>query len=178
MNQAEGKSAPGTEELASRDTRRIAFFGGSFDPPHLGHLAIARAARDAFHLSAVLFAPVGAQPLKPEGSAAGFEDRLAMTRLAIERRAWLCGFACRCAPNPRRSANANPNYTLETLDRLRRDFEPGTGALLPDGRGFVLRPAALASRRGDSLRGIAHRGLATRPAARWIEGGPASRPYA
>src|SRR5215469_14916173 len=62
---------------------RIAFFGGSFDPPHLGHLAIARAARDALQLDRVLFAPVGAQPLKPKGSTASFEDRLAMTELAI-----------------------------------------------------------------------------------------------
>ncbi len=53
---------------------RVAFFGGSFDPPHLGHLAVARAARAAFRLDTVLFAPVGAQPLKPEGSAASFED--------------------------------------------------------------------------------------------------------
>ena len=62
---------------------RVAFFGGSFDPPHLGHLAVARAARDAFRLDRVLFAPVGAQPLKPEGSTAGFADGVAMTRLAI-----------------------------------------------------------------------------------------------
>ena len=45
----------------------MAFFGGSFDPPHLGHLAVARAARAAFRLDTVLFAPVGAQPLKPKG---------------------------------------------------------------------------------------------------------------
>ena len=39
------------------DSRRIAFFGGSFDPPHLGHIAVARAAREALQLDAVLFAP-------------------------------------------------------------------------------------------------------------------------
>ena len=63
--------------------KRVAFFGGSFDPPHLGHLAVARAARAALELDTVLFAPVGAQPLKPQGSSAGFEHRLEMTRLAI-----------------------------------------------------------------------------------------------
>lgn len=63
--------------------KRIAFFGGSFDPPHLGHLAVARAARAALGLDRMLFAPVGAQPLKPAGLRASFEDRLAMTELAI-----------------------------------------------------------------------------------------------
>src|SRR5580698_1179182 len=63
--------------------RRVAFFGGSFDPPHLGHLAIARAARKALELDTVLFAPVGTQPLKAQGATASYQDRLEMTRLAI-----------------------------------------------------------------------------------------------
>jgi nicotinate-nucleotide adenylyltransferase len=103
--------------------RRIAYFGGSFDPPHLGHLAVARAARDALGLDAVLFAPVGAQPLKPFGSTAGFEDRLAMTRLAIGGEP---EFAISLADGPRDSGA--PNYTLETLLSLRRGL-PAGGAL-------------------------------------------------
>jgi nicotinate-nucleotide adenylyltransferase len=109
--------------------RRVAFFGGSFDPPHLGHLAIARAARDAFHLDTVLFAPVGAQPLKPEGSSASFADRLAMTRLAIENEP---GFeisladAPKSSParSPQRPPDYSPNYTIDTLERLRAEFGP------------------------------------------------------
>jgi nicotinate-nucleotide adenylyltransferase len=102
---------------------RVAFFGGSFDPPHLGHLAIARAARDAFHLDRVLFAPVGAQPLKPEGSSASFEDRLAMTRLAIEGQP---GFEVSLADAPKTSGGRGltPNYTIETLEGLRAEFGP------------------------------------------------------
>jgi len=61
----------------------FAYFGGSFDPPHCGHIAVALAARAALALDTVLFAPVGAQPLKPSGPSASFEHRLAMTRLAI-----------------------------------------------------------------------------------------------
>jgi nicotinate-nucleotide adenylyltransferase len=108
---------------AAQTGRRIAFFGGSFDPPHLGHLAVARAARDAFHLDTVLFAPVGAQPLKPEGSAANFDDRLAMTRLAI---AGEPGFAVSLVDGPKSSGKGEtlPNYTIDTLNSLRAEFEP------------------------------------------------------
>jgi nicotinate-nucleotide adenylyltransferase len=121
-------TGPNTGQKPAEQTgRRIAFFGGSFDPPHLGHLAVARAARDAFHLDSVLFAPVGAQPLKPEGSAASFEDRLAMTRLAIEGES---RFAISLADAPKPpgagpgNPNGTPNYTIDTLASLRAVFKP------------------------------------------------------
>jgi nicotinate-nucleotide adenylyltransferase len=97
--------------------RRVAFFGGSFDPPHLGHLAVARAARTALMLDMVLFAPVGVQPLKPEGPTASFEDRLEMTRLAIAGEA---GFRVSLADAPK--PGGAPNFTLETLELLRGEW--------------------------------------------------------
>ncbi len=106
-----------------RDRARVAFFGGSFDPPHLGHLAVARAARAALQLDKVLFAPVGSQPLKRGGSIAGFPDRVAMTRLAI---AGDLGFAISLADAPR--PNGAPNYTAETLESLRTEL--GSAAVL------------------------------------------------
>ena len=96
---------------------RIAFFGGSFDPPHLGHLAVARAAQTAFALDSVVFAPVGAQPLKPAGSTASFEDRVAMTRLAI---AGATKFALSLADAPKPTGAAN--YTIETLKSLKAEL--------------------------------------------------------
>jgi nicotinate-nucleotide adenylyltransferase len=108
---------------ASSRGRRVAFFGGSFDPPHLGHLAVARAARTALDLDTVLFAPVGAQPLKPQGATASFEHRLAMTGLAIAGDA---GFELSLADAPK--ASGAPNYTLETLLTLRAEL-PAGGAL-------------------------------------------------
>jgi nicotinate-nucleotide adenylyltransferase len=99
---------------------RVAFFGGSFDPPHLGHLAVARAARDALRLDRVLFVPVGAQPLKPGGSTAPFADRVAMTALAI---AGEPGFEISLADAP--TSDNQPNYTLETLGILRAGLPPG-----------------------------------------------------
>ena len=98
---------------------RVAIFGGTFDPPHLGHLGVARAARAALGLGTVLFAPVGTQPLKPQGPTACFEDRLAMTRLAIADEP---GFALSLADAPK--STGAPNYTLETLIALRAQLPP------------------------------------------------------
>lgn len=97
---------------------RIALFGGTFDPPHRGHLAVAAAAADAFYLDSVLFAPVGRQPLKQNGSSSSFADRLAMTTLACAS----------CAPDKRFQVSAIdaprpdglPNYTVDTLAELRQ----------------------------------------------------------
>ena len=80
---------------------------------------MARAASAALRLDTVLFAPVGAQPLKPHGSIASFEDRVAMTRLAIAAEP---GFAVSLADAPKPSGA--PNYTLETLHGLRTELPP------------------------------------------------------
>jgi nicotinate-nucleotide adenylyltransferase len=66
---------------------------------------------------------VGTQPLKPRGTEAGFEDRLAMTRLAIAAEP---GFALSLADAPQPSGA--PNYTLETLLAL-RDLLPHENTL-------------------------------------------------
>jgi nicotinate-nucleotide adenylyltransferase len=97
--------------------KRVAFFGGSFDPPHLGHLGVARAAIEALGLDTVLFAPVGAQPLKAQGSTANFEDRLAMTELAIGGEPCF-GISLADAPRP----DGSPNYTLDALLALRAEL--------------------------------------------------------
>jgi nicotinate-nucleotide adenylyltransferase len=104
---------------------RVALFGGSFDPPHHGHTAIASAAADVFDLDKVFFAPVGRQPLKPDGIPASFADRLAMVELA-----------CRVDPRfdvsdldaPR--SDGTPNYTVQTLAAL---YD-----MMPDARIFNL----------------------------------------
>jgi nicotinate-nucleotide adenylyltransferase len=93
---------------------RIGLFGGTFDPPHRGHLAAACAVRDRFALDRVLLAPAAIQPLKPDGAQASFADRLRMVELL-------------CAGTPHLEASAidgpqpgsAPNYTLNTLRRLR-----------------------------------------------------------
>lgn len=62
--------------------RRVGILGGSFDPPHVGHLLLAQDAIDALALDLLLVVPTGTQPLKgPVGTPAA--DRLAMTRAAF-----------------------------------------------------------------------------------------------
>lgn len=122
----------------SRAAPRVAFFGGSFDPPHRGHLAIARAARTALKLDCVLFAPVAAQPLKPHGSSASFADRAAMTQLAIAGEPAFelslldapatTNPSSDPAPAPAPAQPDTPNYTIDTLDRLRTQL-PATAQL-------------------------------------------------
>jgi nicotinate-nucleotide adenylyltransferase len=92
---------------------RVALFGGSFDPPHYGHVAIATAAADVFDLDSVLFAPVGRQPLKADGAPASFADRLAMVELACRADS---RFAVSDIDAPR--SDGEPNYTVHTLSML------------------------------------------------------------
>jgi nicotinate-nucleotide adenylyltransferase len=100
--------------------QQVAFFGGSFDPPHLGHLAVAHAAVAALSLDMVLFAPVGSQPLKPAGLTASFEDRVEMTRLAIEGES---AFKLSLVDAPR--PGGKPNYTLDSLLAVKSNLPPG-----------------------------------------------------
>jgi nicotinate-nucleotide adenylyltransferase len=61
---------------------RTAIFGGTFDPVHNTHLAIAQQAADTFSLDKVIFVPAGNPPLKA-GTQASYEDRVAMLELAV-----------------------------------------------------------------------------------------------
>jgi nicotinate-nucleotide adenylyltransferase len=95
----------------------VALFGGTFDPPHRGHIGIAKAAADAFGLDRVLFAPAGRQPLKTEVRPAAFADRLAMVRLACAEDA---RFSATEIDAPR--GDGAPNYTVDTLAALRESM--------------------------------------------------------
>jgi nicotinate-nucleotide adenylyltransferase len=63
---------------------RLGIFGGSFDPPHVGHLLAAQDACEQLSLDRLVFVPAATQPLKAGGSAAGAEQRLAMVRLLVD----------------------------------------------------------------------------------------------
>ena len=113
---------------------RVALFGGTFDPIHRGHLALASAAASAFALDRVLFAPVGRQPLKAESPAATFADRLEITRLAVASAA-SPRFAVSSIDAPR--PDGAPNYTVDTLAALAREAPAATLFVLTGADSFL-----------------------------------------
>jgi len=62
---------------------RIAVFGGTFDPPHYGHIKLAQFVVDNNYAEQVLFVPAYAPPHKRDKVVASFEDRVAMLELAV-----------------------------------------------------------------------------------------------
>ncbi|PDV99464.1 nicotinate-nucleotide adenylyltransferase [Candidatus Viridilinea mediisalina] len=95
---------------------RIGVFGGTFDPIHFGHLAIAEEARLALGLSQVRFVPAARQPLKGRVMASG-EQRLTMVRLACQDNPAFHVDECELRRPP-------PSYTSVTLASLRAEYGP------------------------------------------------------
>ena len=91
---------------------RVGVLGGTFDPVHRGHLALARAARDELGLDELLFVPAG-QPWRKAGRiVAAANHRLAMLRLALKGE---LGFRVETLEMDR----PGPSYTADTLEALR-----------------------------------------------------------
>lgn len=90
---------------------RIGILGGTFDPIHYGHLAIAEEARVTLGLDRVLIVPVGRQPLKHGAHVATPHQRLAMARLACESNAHF-------EVSPIEVEREGLSYTVTTLEIL------------------------------------------------------------
>jgi nicotinate-nucleotide adenylyltransferase len=104
---------------------RIGLLGGTFDPPHFGHLWLAETAWEQLRLDKVLFLPVGQPPHKSGEPITAVSHRLTMTRLAIAD---------------------NSHFEADTTDIDRpppHAFVPGDRSVLPP----LLRAVELASGR-------------------------------
>lgn len=98
-----------------KNTRRIGILGGTFDPPHLGHLLIAETARVALGLESMLFIPAGEPWLKLGQRITAATHRLRMVQLAVADNPDFC--VCDC--EVRRSG---ASYTVDTLRELRSAY--------------------------------------------------------
>jgi nicotinate-nucleotide adenylyltransferase len=103
----------------------IALYGGSFDPVHLGHLAVARAAAERFELARVYFVPADVQPLKTQQRVTNFYHRHAMLALALEDEPRFLPSLLE-APEIVRATGRPASYTVDTVARMRSRMQAGT----------------------------------------------------
>jgi nicotinate-nucleotide adenylyltransferase len=94
---------------------RVGIFGGTFDPIHLGHLAVARSIQSSLGLDNVVFVPAGQPWLKADTPVSRVEDRVQMLRLALARRRAL-ELSTIEADRP------GPSYTVDTMETLQRQL--------------------------------------------------------
>jgi nicotinate-nucleotide adenylyltransferase len=101
---------------------RIGIFGGSFDPPHIGHIQSAQQAAKALDLDRLLMIPAAAPPHK-SGCYVSAEHRLSMLRIA-------CGDDPVLQPSDMELRRSGPSYTYETVEAVRQAY--------PDAEIFLL----------------------------------------
>jgi nicotinate-nucleotide adenylyltransferase len=94
---------------------RIALFGGSFDPVHLGHLLVAQAAREELDLSRLFFIPAAQSPFKPDRKPTEPNERLRLLRLALAGNTW-------CEVDEQEIKRGGISYTIDTARDYHRRF--------------------------------------------------------
>ena len=94
---------------------RVGVFGGTFDPIHLGHLAVARSIQSSLGLDNVIFVPAGQPWLKADTPVSRVKDRVEMLRLALARRR---AFELSTIEAER----PGPSYTVDTMETLQRQL--------------------------------------------------------
>ncbi|HYE29893.1 MAG TPA: nicotinate (nicotinamide) nucleotide adenylyltransferase [Methylomirabilota bacterium] len=94
---------------------KIGLYGGSFDPVHLGHLLVARAALEEAHLHRLHFIPAAQSPFKPGRQVAPAEVRLRMLRLALAGET-------RCVVDEQEILRGGISYTIDTVRAYRTQW--------------------------------------------------------
>ncbi len=135
---------------------RVGVFGGTFDPPHVGHLALAEWARDELALDRVWFVPAGLPPHKRGERRSDAKHRLAMIRAAVRGHA---GFEVSTLELER----SGPSYTVDTLLEFARRDPRAERFLIVGGDMFDLFPKWRAP---ELILALATLVVALRPGAR------------
>ena len=104
----------------------LGIYGGTFNPPHLGHLIVAETVRDQFGLDEVLWIPSGRPPHKDVQSLASAPHRLAMTQRAVEGNA-------RFTVSDVEVTAERTSYTVDTLGTLQQRYPTATLHLILGG---------------------------------------------
>lgn len=104
----------------------LGLFGGSFNPPHVAHLAVAEACAQGAGLDTVVWMPAPDPPHKQGADLAAAEHRLAMVRLAVAGNA-------RFGISDAEFRRPGPHYTVDTLRELRREHPDADLALVVGG---------------------------------------------
>ncbi len=99
------------------EKRRIALFGGTFNPVHNGHLSIACEARDRFNIDKILFLPCAVSPHKTHVKTVSADHRIAMLHLALDRLEW-------AAVSRMEIDRGGVSYAYDTLKAFRESY-PG-----------------------------------------------------
>src|SRR3954454_7899488 len=97
----------------------VGLFGGTFDPIHRGHIAVARAAQERFELGRILFVPAATPPHKLTQPITSYAHRYAMVALAISGEKT---FIPSDIESPEQFGD-RPSYTIETVARLRKQLK-------------------------------------------------------
>jgi len=92
--------------------KKIAIYGGTFDPVHHAHLILARDALETLGVDEVIFVPAAISPLKKAAPIASSESRLAMLRAAVKGESRFSVEDCELRRPP-------PSYTIDTVEELR-----------------------------------------------------------
>ncbi|MGD2154258.1 MAG: nicotinate-nucleotide adenylyltransferase [Gemmatimonadales bacterium] len=108
---------------------RLGIFGGSFDPPHVGHLIVADDAAAALGIDRLLFVPVGDHPLKQARVEAPADVRLEMVEAATASSESF-------EPDGREVRRPGPSYTVDTVAALQME-NPGAELVLLVGADIV-----------------------------------------
>ena len=108
---------------------RIGLLGGSFDPVHVGHLALGQAAITALRLDELLLVPSG-HAWQKGGHAASARHRLAMLRLAIAALPANATRGARWRIDEQELKRSGPSYTIDTLRALRQQLGPEPALIL------------------------------------------------
>jgi nicotinate-nucleotide adenylyltransferase len=111
-------SHPGPKPSAATYRRSLALFGGTFDPIHTGHIAVAQAAQRRFHLDAIYFIPSSRPPHKTKLLLTPFVHRYAMVALVCANHQ---GFIPSLAEAEMDGATPRVYYTIDTVRRFRRE---------------------------------------------------------